>query len=211
MCCAHQALISWRPCRAVREWARLRAGASDASVARQLPWYLSALYSALAPEMQSRRADAALAAEDLRDGHVLLIGRSAEIAETLWRRIYHHVMPNLSVLGELAALLPNVAGMRVQFDRLLAAFLPGLQGEPQVRVHELNRRLEELSKRAEIIDLRNAGSTAPAIVTTLIDSHSAVGAAAGGGPGGAAGGADIGGQSRRRRAGPTRARRACAT
>ena len=174
----------------VREWARLRAGASDASVARQLPWYLSALYSALTAEMQSQRADAALAAEDLRDGHVLLIGRSAEIAETLWRRIYHHVMPNLSVLGELAALLPNVAGMRVQFDRLLAAFLPGLQGEPQVRVHELNRRLEELSKRAEIIDLRNAGSTAPAIVTTLIDSHSAVGAAAGGGPGGAAGGAD---------------------
>ena len=72
----------------VTEWAKLPITASAAAVARAIPRYMRALYGAMPPDLRAGTTSPESMLSYLRDCHVFLTGKEAEINATLWQRMH---------------------------------------------------------------------------------------------------------------------------
>ena len=109
----------------------------------------------------------------LRDAHDLLTGSKAAVENTLWR-LLHFSLDHFVVLGALQTMLRTVGETKMEIQRLMNTFVPGVEGDPWMKCEELERELARLGKRSEIVEMRNAGSDGHSVVDTLIDGYALV-------------------------------------
>ena len=175
----------------VGEWGKLKSDASTSAVARQVPHYLAALYGAIPLQLRTGLTSNDSMLSFLRDGHVLLTGKEAEVEAVMWQLV-HRSLSEFSVIGEFDSMLQQTSETKLQLERLLAGYAPHLKGNPYLRVCGLDREMIRLRKRSHIVDMRNSGSTAADIVDAMLDddapSRRGQGSSSGGGGGGGSGG-----------------------
>ena len=159
--------------RYVQEWAALPLDASDANVASQVAPYLGTIYGVIPQWAMMTHTDPAAMRAYLRDAHTLLTGTKAAVDSTLWR-LLHLSLHHFVVLGEFQTVLKTVGETKLEFQRLMNTFIPGVEGDVWMKWEELERELARLGKRSEIVELRNSGSDGRLIIDTIIDSYALV-------------------------------------
>lgn len=157
---------------------RLGTAPSDAVLAASIPRYLSRLIAAMPIMLRADGRGHAEVDEEVRDSHILLLGRDAEISSVAWVRIYAR-LDKWDVLSNFQGKLSAVSEARVIVEQLATRFVKdGSKLAPLVQVSELNRALKEAKKTEVISDLLAAGSTAQEVCDELLgqrDSASAGG------------------------------------
>ena len=174
----------------VIRWGKLDATSSDGAVASKVPAFLAAVHQRLLVNMRASSLSLESARADLLDAFTLLTGREAEVYSVLWQRAASF---NWGLcLGALAPLVGNVSVFKAQIERLLGYYVASLSSkDPFVLLPELERKLHDLGKHGEIIDLVSANADLSVVVSLLISGSDV--ATMGGGPsGGSAGGSSAG-------------------
>ena len=174
----------------VIRWGKLDTTSSDGAVASKVPAFLAAVHQRLLVNMRASSLSLESARADLLDAFTLLTGREAEVYSVLWQRAASF---NWGLcLGALAPLVGNVSVFKAQIERLLGYYVASLSSkDPFVLLPELERKLHDLGKHGEIIDLVSANADLSVVVSRLISGSDV--ATMGGGPsGGSAGGSSAG-------------------
>ena len=162
----------------VIEAERLPASAGDAMLASSIPRYFCRLFHVMPVTLRSVARSVSAMDADLRDSHVLLLGRGSEVESIYWSRIHDH-MSQFEVLSHFDGHTLGVGDTRMCMERLTAQYskvssAPGLT--PLARLAELDRVLKEAEKGEHISDLFNAGSTATEVVDDLLGVTAALSA-----------------------------------
>ena len=166
----------------VAGWSKLPAGSSDGAVASKVAPFLSAAHQRLLISMRTAPFSLEGARADLLDSYTLLTGRETEVHAVLWQRAAGSSW-GLS-LDALRPLVSNVAVYRAQMERLLGFYLASLSSkDPFVLLPDLERKLSDLGKHGEIVDLVAANADLSSVVTALISGSDVATLSVGGGGG----------------------------
>lgn len=157
---------------------RLGTTPTDAMLAANIPRYFARLLSVMPVVLRADGRSHAEAEAEVRDAHVILLGRDAEIQSVMWTRIYAR-LDKWDVLANFHGKLAAVSEARFIVEQLSTRFVSGGAAlAPVVQVAELNRALKEAKKTEVISDLFAAGSTAHEVCDELLGQREL--AAAGG-------------------------------
>ena len=161
----------------IAEAERIPTAAGDALFASNLARYLSRLHDSLPTTLSSGTRASGDMDHDLRDAHVLLVGRGAEVESVYYSRIHRH-LDAFEVLCHFAGNTAGVGDTRMCLERLTSKYETVAAGlTPLARVSELDRLLANAEKGETVADLFGAGSTAKEVVDELLGVKEAVSAA----------------------------------
>lgn len=155
---------------------RLGTAPGDAVLAVNIPRYLSRLVSVMPVMLRADGRGYAELESELRDSHIILVGREAEIGSVQWSRIYAR-FDKWDVLSNFHGKMAAVSDAQIVVEQLATRFVKsGAKLAPVVLVLELSRALKEAKKTEVISDLFAAGATVQEVCDELLGQRDSVSA-----------------------------------
>lgn len=170
----------------IREAMKLGATSGDAALAADLPAYFERIYGVLPSNVRGSGRACASVNADMRDSHVLLVGKEAEVDYVHWSRVHDHLYA-FDGVSDFYGKTTSVSDTRQVFETLSTKYIStAVKLTPLVRVERIGAALRDAKKGETIGDLFAGGATATEVADELVggrESLNATDAISGGGSG----------------------------